>query len=157
VSGLEAALHSDDVYVRGFAAWRLGNFREEARGAVPALAVALERPDTYVVVSAALARIGPAATEAIPALVSELSSPDGGRRWRAARTLGRIGPGAADAVPALVAALGDPSEGVRLRAARALGRIGPDARSAAAALQRATGDSDAGVRREAEEALARLH
>ncbi len=157
VPGLVAALQSDDVYVRGFAAWRLGNFREEAREAVPALAAVLEQPDTHVVVSAALARIGPAATEAIPALVSALSSPEGGRRWRAARTLGRIGPGAADAVPALVTALGDPNEGVRLRAAQALGRIGPDARSAAAALQRATGDADAGVRRAAEEALSRLH
>jgi HEAT repeat protein len=153
---LAVALQSEDVYVRAFAAWRLGNFREEARGAVPVLALALEQPDTYAVVSAALARIGPAAEEAVPALVSELESPAAGRRWRAARTLGRIGLGAADAVPALTAALEDPNEGVRLRVARALGRIGPDPRSAAA-LQRATGDPDAGVRREAQEALDRLH
>ncbi len=153
---LVVALQSEDVYVRAFAAWRLGNFREEARGAVPVLALALERPDTYVVVSAALARIGPAAEEAVPALVSELASLAEGRRWRAARTLGRIGPGAVAAVPALIEAMGDPNEGVRLRVARALGRIGPDPRSAAA-LQRATGDSDAGVQRAAREALERLH
>ena len=153
---LVVALQSEDVYVRAFAAWRLGNFREEARGAVPVLALALEQPDTYVVVSAALARIGPAAEEAVPALVSELASRSEGRRWRAARTLGRIGPGAVAAVPALVEAMGDPNEGVRLRVARALGRIGPDPRSAAA-LQRATGDPDAGVQREAREALDRLH
>ena len=153
---LEPALRSDDVYVRAFAAWRLGNFREEARDAVPALAAALERPRTYAVVSAALARVGSAATEAVPALVADLQSDDAGRRWRAARTLGRIGPGAAAAVPDLATALEDPNEGVRFRAARALGRIGPEARPAAAALQRATGDPDAGVRREAEGALRRL-
>jgi HEAT repeat protein len=157
VPALVAALRSDDTYVRAFAAWRLGNFREEGREAVPALAATLEQPQTHVAVSAALARIGPAATEAVPALVSELARPDAGRRWRAARTLGRIGPGAADGVPALVTALDDPNEGVRLRAAQALGRIGPDARSAAAALQVATGDRDAGVRRAAQEALDRLH
>lgn len=153
---LEAALQSPHVYVRAFAAWRLGNFREEGEAGVPALAEALALPDTFVTVSAALARIGPAATEAVPVLVAELESPDEGRRWRAARTLGRIGPGAADAVPSLIASLDDPNEGVRLRIVRALGRIGPDERSEAA-LQRATGDSDAGVRREAEEALERLH
>jgi HEAT repeat protein len=130
---LERALQSDDVYVRAFAAWRLGNFREDAREAVPALAAALERPKTYVAVSAALARVGPAATEAVTALVAELSSDD------------------------LVEALNDPNEGVRFRAARALGQIGPEARSAAAALQQATGDPDAGVRREAQKALERLH
>jgi HEAT repeat protein len=157
VPALVAALGGDDTYVRAFAAWRLGNFREEGREAVPALAATLTQPDTYVAVSAALARIGAEATEAVPALVSELSSPDAGRRWRAARTLGRIGPGAVDAVPALATALDDPNEGVRLRAAQALGRIGPDARSAAAALQVATGDGDAGVRRAAQEALDRLH
>jgi HEAT repeat protein len=157
VGDLVRALGSADVYVRGFAAWRLGNFREAAKDAVPALGVALALPDTYVAVSAALARIGPAATEAVPALVSDLESPDAGRRWRAARTLGRIGPGAVAAAPALVTALDDPNEGVRRRAARALGRIGPEARAVAAApLQRATGDRDAGVRREAEEALGRL-
>ncbi len=153
---LVVALQSEDVYVRAFAAWRLGNFREDAREAVPVLALTLQQPDTYVAVSAALARIGPAATEAVQALVLELASSDAGRRWRAARTLGRIGPGAAAAVPALVAAMEDPNEGVRLRIARALGRIGPDPRSAAA-LQRATGDPDGGVRREAREALDRLH
>jgi HEAT repeat protein len=157
IPALEGALRSEDIYVRAFAAWRLGNFREEAGEAVPALALALEQPKTFVAVSAALARIGPAATEAVPALVAELSSEDSGRRWRAARTLGRIGPGAAAAVPDLVAALDDPNEGVRFRAARALGQIGPEARSAAAALQEATGDPDAGVRREAEKALERLH
>jgi HEAT repeat protein len=153
IPGLERALQSDDVYVRAFAAWRLGNFRAEASEAAPALAAALERPKTHVAVSAALARVGPAATEAVPALVAELSSDDSGRRWRAARTLGRIGPGAMAAVPNLVEALDDPNEGVRFRAARALGQIGPEARSAAAALQQATGDPDAGVRREARKAL----
>jgi HEAT repeat protein len=150
---LIAALGSRDPYVRAFAEWTLGNMEATAGEAVPALAALVDDPETGVVVSAALARIGPAARAAVPALVAALRSEDSGRRWRAARTLGRIGPGAGEAVPALVAALRDPNEGVRRHAARALGRIAPATGPAAAALQRATGDPDRAVRREAEKAL----
>jgi hypothetical protein len=154
---LVQALESHDLYVRAFAAWRLGNFGEEARDAVPALATQLDDPRNHVVVSASLARIGPGATAAVPALIEQCSSADHGRRWRAAKALGRIGPGAVEGVPALIALLSDPNEWVRLHAARALGRMGPQARSAAGALQEATGDPDGGVRREAEKALEALH
>ena len=109
-----------------------------------------------VVAFAALARIGPAAAAAVPALVSELASPDGGRRWRAAKGLGRIGPGANAAVPELIAALEDPWERVGAHAARALGRIGDTSPSIAAALQGATGAASAWVRGEARKALAQL-
>jgi HEAT repeat protein len=156
ISRLAEALESDDLYVRAFAAWRLGNFGEEAKDAVPALVRELDDPRDHVVVSASLARIGPGAVAAVPALLDQCSSADHGRRWRAAKALGRIGPGAAEGVPALVALLSDPNERVRLHAARALGRIGPEARSAAGALQEATGDPDGGVRREAEKALRAL-
>jgi HEAT repeat protein len=154
---LAEALDSSDVYVRAFAAWRLGNFGEAARTAVPALAAELADPRTHVAVSAALARIGPGATTAVPALILECASPDASRRWRAAKALGRIGPGAAEAIPALATALRDPNERVRLHAARALGRIGEATPVAAGALQTATGDPDGGVRREAETALEQLH
>jgi HEAT repeat protein len=150
---LVAALGSRDAYVRAFAAWTLGNMGAAAGEAVPALAARVDDPDIDVVVSAALARIGPGAPAAVPALVAALKEKDAGRRWRAARTLGRIGPGAGEAVPALVAALRDPNEGVRRHAARALGRIAPATGPAPAALQRATGDPDRAVRREAEKAL----
>jgi hypothetical protein len=157
VPPLAASLDSEDPFVRGFAAWSLGNLGAAAEEAVPALAHALRLDDTHVVVAAALARIGPAAAAAVPALTEALASPEHGRRWRAARTLGRIGPAAEGAVPALTRALGDVEEAVRLHAARALGRIGAAARPAAAELQRATGDADAAVRREARQALDRLH
>jgi HEAT repeat protein len=153
---LAETLETEDRYVRAFAAWRLGNFGEEAEPAVPALVRELKDPRNHVVVSASLARIGPGATAAVPALIEECSSPDHGRRWRAAKALGRIGPGAAESVPTLAALLEDPNEWVRMHAARALGRIGPEAVSAAGALQEATGDADGGVRREAERALEEL-
>jgi HEAT repeat protein/lysophospholipase L1-like esterase len=156
VPSLVKALGSGDGYVRGFAAWSLGNLGPEARDAVPALVEALGADDTANVASAALARIGPAAAQAVPALAADLRGTEAGRRWRAARTLGRIGPMAEAAVPDLRAALRDPNEAVRAHAARALGRIGAAARPAAADLQRATGDSDPGVRAEARQALERL-
>jgi HEAT repeat protein len=157
VPRLISAVGSGDPYVASFAAWTLGNMGGTAKDAVPALASALAREGTDAVVSAALARIGPAAEGAVPALVEELKSSDPDRRWRAARTLGRIGPASAVAVPLLTQALTDPNGAVRQHAARALGRIGPAARPAAAALQRATGDTDEAVRREARRALDRLH
>jgi HEAT repeat protein len=156
VPRLVAALESADDYVAAFAAWSLGNLRAEARDAVPALARALARERTDAVVAGALARIGPAAADAVPTLLEGLRHPDSGRRWRAARTLGRIGPAAAAAAGPLTEALGDASGEVRQHAARALGRLGPAARPSAGALQRATGDPDEAVRREAQQALERL-
>jgi HEAT repeat protein len=157
VRSLTVAVGNADPYVRGFAAWALGNIGAPAAEAVPALVTALAEDDTATVVAAALARMGPGAAQAVPALVASLQSPDAGRRWRAARALGRIGPPAAEAVSDLEKALKDPNEAVRLHAARALGRIGAAARPAASALQRATGDPDVYVRQEARAALERLH
>ena len=154
---LARALQSDDPYVVGFAAWRLGNLGERARPAVPALVETLDQPGVHAVTFAALARIGPGAADAVPALVEELSSPDGGRRWRAAKGLGRIGPGASGGVPALIATMEeDPSEWVRAHAARALGRIRDTSPSTTAALQGAMGDGNGWVRREARQALERV-
>ncbi len=153
----ERALASTDDYVCAFAAWSLGNLGGRARDAVAALVTALARPRTEAVVSGALARIGPAAAAAVPALVESLRSPNADRRWRAARTLGRIGAPAEAALGPLTAALRDENGAVRQHAARALGRLGVAALPAAAELQRATGDPDEAVRREARGALERLH
>ncbi len=156
VPALTQAVASADRHVAGFAAWSLGNLGPAAAPAAAALAGALARPETNEVVSRALARIGPAASAAVPGLVRTLASGGEEQRWRAARTLGRIGPQAAPAVGALTAALGDPSGAVRMHAARALGRIGPAALPSAAALQRTRGDRDGGVADAAREALERL-
>src|SRR5260370_41939050 len=102
VAPLAAALRSPDSYVRGFAAWTLGNLGSVARDAVPALVQALGEPEGAPAVEAALARIGPAAAEAVPALLLDLKHKDGGRRWRAARTLGRPGPAPRPPLPGLV-------------------------------------------------------
>ena len=156
VPALVGAVASRDRYVAAFAAWSLGNLGAAAEPAVDALARALAREDTDIVVASALARIGPAAHAAVPELVRALGSDDDALRWRAARTLGRIGPAAEAAVAPLVATLADPNGVVRAHAARALGRIGAGAKPAAAALQRATGDREVWVRDEAREALERL-
>jgi hypothetical protein len=145
-----------DRYVAAFAAWSLGNLGDAAESAVADLGHVLGREDTNDVVTRALARIGPAATAAVPDLVRELRSETEAHRWRAARALGRIGPGAEPAVAALTAALADRSGAVRMHSARALGRIGPAAKPAAAALQRTTGDRDGDVSAAAREALERL-
>jgi UDP-N-acetylmuramyl pentapeptide phosphotransferase/UDP-N-acetylglucosamine-1-phosphate transferase len=106
--------------------------------------------------STALAKMGPAASAAVPALVQGLASADGEHRWKAARTLGRIGPAAADAVPALIASLGDPHEYVRAHAARALGRIGVRSTAVDRALASAVRDRTPAVVKEAHAAALEL-
>src|SRR5262249_30913902 len=67
----------------------------------------LKSPDAKKRVEAAQAieKIGPAAKDAVPALIQTLKDNDPDVREGAARALGEIGPGAKDAVPALVDAL----------------------------------------------------
>ena len=155
---LVGVLASDDTYVRGFAAFALGELGPAAAPAVPALVAALARDDGYDRggAGAALARVGPAASAAVPTLLDGLGSGDGDRRWKSARILGRIGPPASAAVPALIHALRDPNEYVRAHAARALGRIGGGGEAARAALREAGKDEDAAVRKDAEAALLAL-
>jgi CubicO group peptidase (beta-lactamase class C family) len=113
--------------------------------AVQLLVAALHSPDAAVREGAAssLGRLGPAAKEAIPALVATFTDEDLYLRGAAAVALGRIG---SDAVPALVQALGDGNENVRWSAAVALGRLGPQARDAGPALVRALSDANENVR-----------
>ena len=157
VPALVGAVASRDRYVAAFAAWSLGNLGEAAEPAVDALARALAREDTDIVVASALARIGPAAHAAVPQLVRALRSDDDTLRWRAARTLGRIGPAAEAAVAPLVATLADPNGVVTYPVdLTQFPFVADGAKPAAAALQRATGDREVWVRNEAREALERL-
>jgi HEAT repeat protein len=55
----------------------------------------------------ALGEVGPAAKEAVPALIAALKGMDDGVRESAASALGRIGPAAREAIPALEAAARD--------------------------------------------------
>ncbi len=59
----------------------------------------------------ALGLIGPAAKEAVPALIATLRDEDGLVRGYAAYALGEIGPAANEAVPALEAAARDGVDG----------------------------------------------
>jgi len=73
----------------------------------------------------ALAEIGPAAREAVPALIVALRDPESFVRVWAAAALARVQPENADAIPALVAATRDGLSFVRSLAAWHLGRLGP--------------------------------
>ena len=111
--------------------------------------------------AAAIAKLGPKAKDAVPALIDALRSKDvatggpvvvgmgsiteedGPVRLAAAVALGKIGREARFAVPALLKALDDPDSRVRAEAAASLGAIGPDAAAAIPELARlAAGEGD---------------
>ncbi|MGD1149187.1 MAG: serine hydrolase [Thermoanaerobaculaceae bacterium] len=116
---------------------------------------ALRDPDAEVRRNAAegLARLGPGAVEAVPALVAALDDPDLGVRWHSAVALGTMGPGA---VAPLVGALRGTNATTRQGAALALGKMGPGASAALDPLIDALKDSDASVRERAAETLGLL-
>jgi len=162
VPALLTAIEGADPKLRRTAAYALGRItgeednassrrrfglppRETARGsgvAVPALAEALRDSDRFVREAAAeaLAQIGPAAKDAVPALLDALHGKEDAEfvdaRRKAAWALCRIGPDANVALPALVKALGDKDRGVRLAAAGALCGMRADAAEAVPALIR---------------------
>lgn len=74
----------------------------------------------------AVAKIGPAAVDAVPALVDALGATDGRVRRRAAEVLGKLGPAAKAAIPALVKALKDDDLDARYAAGQALKAIDPE-------------------------------
>src|SRR5262245_51096491 len=97
--------------------------------AIPILLELLRDDDCCIAALACLARLGPQAEPAAPALVEALGHPIASVRIDTARTLGAIGPKAREAVPALTAALKDPEPLVRVATAQALWRVSgsPDA------------------------------
>ena len=156
---LTRGLKHEDPRVRAFATWTLGEMREVAQPAVPAL-VALAREDGGAGKTGALTaigKIGGNSPETIPLLLQELKHPKEARRYRAARTIGRMGPAAGPAVPGLVEALRDPSPLVRLHVVRAFGNIGDASKSALPALiQILNNDPDPEVRKEVSLTLSKL-
>lgn len=104
---------------------------------------------------AALARMGPEAAPAVPAIIDNLSHNNSEVRERAVTTLGEIGPEAADAVPGLLdMLLDDPNINVRRRIPDTLSWIGNV--SAVPYLAGALFDEDVGVAMNAAESLATL-
>jgi HEAT repeat protein len=103
--------------------------------AVPQLIEALKYPEIRDQAAGALAKIGPPAGSAVPALSSLLGEQSPGTRSEVLFALASIGPDAKEAVPAVARLLGDPEMEVRYAAAFALGKIGRSAMPAVAELQ----------------------
>jgi CubicO group peptidase (beta-lactamase class C family) len=153
---------------------------------VQGLIKALGNPQAGVREDAALAlgKIGPAAADAIPALVHMLADNDPYVAGRASTALGKIGPKAVpslacalvdsnasvrfsaavalsnipgvEPLPALLKALNDPDPRVRWTAALAMGSMGPEPRAAVPVLAGLLADRDEDVRIAAAAALERI-
>ena len=104
----------------------------------------------------ALAKMGSAATEAVPQLITALQDPDSNVRAHAAKALGSMDPAAAEAVPELIQALEDPDVDVRKCLADALGTLGPVAAGAVPQLMRQLDEHNLQVRKCAASALGRI-
>ncbi len=166
--GPKALKHIDEVLsnreLRPYAVRLIQRMGVKAESAVPSLVRLLGEPaeaEEEVIfkreVQFALAAIGPAAADAVPALVGSLSSEQTPVCASAALALGRIGPAARAAVPALRENLRRPDPVVRLTSIRALLQIQPgEARLAVVAapmLKEALGSEFELVRAEAAAAL----
>jgi HEAT repeat protein len=103
----------------------------------------------------ALGRIGPAARDAIPALIKAMKT-DHYVRISAARALVSMGPAAKPAVSDLISLLKSQEIQIRPLAAYVLGAIGPDARAAVPALVEVLNDRDTSIAAAAGPALLRI-
>jgi HEAT repeat protein len=153
VPELTKALKDQAPTVRAAAADALGQFSaidgEIARDAIPLLSECLKDSSTPVRMNVVLtlARMGPAAATATPALAESLANDkEDGIRKECAKALAFIGKGADSAAPALIKALGDSSSEVRQYSAYALGRISPDPKVVLPELLKAIKDKDKTVR-----------
>ena len=107
----------------------------------------------------ALAEIGPAVREAVPALIETLQDPESFVRVWAAAALARVQPENPEAIHALVAGTHDRIYFVRSLAAWHLGRLGPThpgIKSVVPELRELLNDSDPSVRAEALVAMENL-
>ena len=139
IDALTKATTDPAADVRAGAMFALRNPHVTGKKPIAALAKAL-LSDTdlsnRVTAADSLAEIGPAAKDAVPALIKALRSEDRNTRISAAYALQKIGPAAESAVPALIEALKD--DAIRVDAVSALGAIGPGAKQAVPALLAAT-------------------
>ena len=113
----------------GLTSWLVWPHWQAFRHVGPLVAM-LQDDNVLVRVDAArkLAKLGPAARKAVPALIESLSDQDFNVRWRAAMALGEIGPKAKASVPALTESIQkDPDPFAQSAAVVALRKIDPAA------------------------------
>ncbi len=143
-----AELADEDIRVRWYAAYALGQIGPEAAAAVEPLADVLrDDPHEYVRDGAAwaLGRIGPAAEPAIEALGKTLRSNLPSIRRNSARALGRLGPAAKSLIPDLAEMLRDRDATVRVNAAAALWQIDRRSEAISALVQMTRGGEGPGA------------
>ncbi|WP_274649784.1 HEAT repeat domain-containing protein [Paenibacillus humicola] len=128
-AGLTEALGSSREEVDLHAIFALGELRELASSAVPALNRLLETGSVNIrrAVVEALGTIGEPAADAVSGLIRCLQDEDVQVRFMAGLSLSRLGPKAAAAVPQLELALEDENRYVRAHAAEALRYINTEA------------------------------
>ena len=124
---------------------------------VPRLIEALGVKEVRLRAAAIIARIGPPAKAAVPALVDALGDESSETRNEVLFALGAIGPEAKAAVPAIAKALRDPDMNVRYAACYALCQIGPAAMPAKSELVGNLGGADQFLAMASACALARVH
>lgn len=126
VAALREIVAADGSRYRGNAASALGELG--VAEAVGDLAAALsdERKYTRILSANAIAKIGPEAAAAVPALAGLLIEADADVRRSATEALGRIGPDAHDAVPLIGDQLDAADNRLKRSAEQALERIGGD-------------------------------
>lgn len=135
------AIQDEDQSVIGNAADALASLGTQI---VPRLANhGLKNKDLRLYAVRVLAKIGPDAKEAAPALAAALVDAEGDFRREAQFVLGMFGPAAAPAVPELVKSLASDDDQIRNSAIYALGKIGPAAKAASPELRKLhDGDDD---------------
>ena len=124
---------------------------------VPRLIEALKVEEVRLRAAAIIARIGPPAKAAVPALGDALGDESSETRNEVLFALAAIGPEAKAAVPAITKALRDPDMNVRYAACHALGQIGPAAMPAKSELVGNLGSADQFLAMASAWALARVH
>jgi HEAT repeat protein len=119
----------------------------------------LQNKDLQRVAVRVLARIGPDAKAAVPALTKTLAAGDDDPELQreVQFALGAIGPEAAAATPELIKSLSRPDEEVQYTACYALGRIGPAAADATEALRNNLTSDDPFLRLASVWALLKIH
>jgi HEAT repeat protein len=168
-------LEDSDPHVRSNAAFSiyrivsdLRKHRESIPEVVPGLCQAIQDPEPWVRMNAAMAlfSMGPEAGDAVPELIAAASRPENKRgigsftltiREQMLAAFGTIGPEAKNAVPLLKAALDEDASNTRRVAARSLGQIGPAARDALEILKElAEDDPSDDVKNNAREAIQQI-